>query len=59
MNLRPLALALIVAAMAFTLVSALLTRDGVGSFEWIIGVALFVLLVWTAVRLSRHAFRRA
>jgi hypothetical protein len=39
-------------AAAFALASALLTHDGVGAFEYVVGVTLTLGLLLTAARLT-------
>ena len=55
MKLRPLIWGLLLAAAAFSLAQALVTHDGVGPIEYVIGVALVVLLAAAALRAGRRA----
>jgi membrane protein DedA with SNARE-associated domain len=57
MKLRPLIWAGLLVAMAFSLVRALVTHDGVGPLEYIVGVALVVVLAGAALRAGRRAVR--
>ncbi len=41
--------------LAVTLLNALLTRSGVGAFEYVLGFAVFALLLLAAGRLVRRA----
>jgi hypothetical protein len=45
----------VLVALAFTLSSALVMRDGVGVFEYVIGIAAVVVLLLGALRISRRA----
>lgn len=58
-RLRPLVLLLVLVAMAAKLVHLGITRDGVGPFEYLTLALLVALLLQSAFRLSRRAFRRA
>jgi hypothetical protein len=55
MKLRPLIWAGILAAVAFSLGRALVTHDGVGAIEYVVGIALVVLLAGAAFRAGRRA----
>ena len=55
MKLRPLIWGLLLAAAAFSLGRALVTHDGVGPFEYLVGIALVVVLAAAAVRAGRRA----
>jgi hypothetical protein len=55
MRLRPLVWGGLLAAMAFSLSRALVTREGVGPIEYIIGVALVACLAVGAVRAALGA----
>lgn len=57
MTLRLAGAALLLFA-AFSMASALITRDGVGFGEYITGIALVIVLLVYAVRLSRRALQR-
>jgi hypothetical protein len=46
-------LAGLLVAMAFGLVRELVTRDGLGAFEYVAGIALTAALVFLAVRTLR------
>jgi hypothetical protein len=59
MRSRPLFLALLLVAMAFSLARALVTRDNVGPFEYVVSVVLLAVLVFGVLRFSRRATRRA
>jgi hypothetical protein len=58
MNVRTLALIAILLAAAFALSSALVTRNGVGAIEWIVGIAIVVGLLLVAAQKSRRALGR-
>jgi membrane protein DedA with SNARE-associated domain len=55
MKLRPLIWAGLLVAAAFSLGRALATHDGVGPFEYVVGIALVALLAAAAVRAGRRA----
>ena len=57
MTLRLIGAALLLFA-AFSMASALITRDGVGFGEYITGIALVIVLLVYALRLSRRALQR-
>jgi hypothetical protein len=57
MKLRPLIWAGFLVAMAFSLARALATQDGVGPLEYIVGIALVVVLAGAALRAGRRAVR--
>jgi hypothetical protein len=57
MKLRPLIWGLLLAAAAFSLARALATHDGVGVIEYVVGVALVVVLAAAAFRAGRRAVR--
>jgi hypothetical protein len=59
MRIRPLLLALVLAAVAGKLIQLGITREGVGPFEYLTLALLVALLLQSAFRLSRRAFRRA
>jgi len=50
-------LTLATVALAFDLARALVTHDGVGPFEYAVGVALVALLAAAAARFARHGVR--
>ena len=55
MRLRPLIWAGILAAVTLSLGRALVTHDGVGPLEYLVGIALVVLLAGAAFRAGRRA----
>ena len=55
MKLRPLIFGLLLAAAAFSLARALVTHDGVGVLEYVVGIALVALLGIAALRAGRRA----
>ena len=55
---RPLILPLVLIAIAVKLVQLGITRDGVGPFEYVTLALLVALLLQSAGRLTRRAFRR-
>ena len=55
MKLRPLIWAGILAAVTLSLGRALVTHDGVGPLEYLVGIALVVLLAGAAFRAGRRA----
>jgi hypothetical protein len=57
MKLRPLIWGVLLAAAAFSLAQALVTHDGVGPLEYVVGVVLVVLLAAAAFRAGRRAVR--
>jgi len=59
MRIRALLLALVLAAVAGKLIQLGITREGVGPFEYLTLALLVALLLQSAFRLSRRAFRRA
>jgi hypothetical protein len=58
-RLRSLVLPLVLVAIAANLVYLGVTREGVGPFEYLTLALLVALLLQSAFRLSRNAFRRA
>jgi hypothetical protein len=54
-KLRPLIWAGLLAVAAFSLGKALVTHDGVGPFEYVVGIVLVVLLAGGAFRAGRRA----
>jgi hypothetical protein len=57
-RVRPLILPLVLIAIAVELVQLGVTRDGVGPFEYVTLALLVALLLQSAGRLTRRAFRR-
>ena len=57
--MRSLLLAALLIAVAVTLATALVTRDGVGAVEYVVGAALLALLLVALFRVSRGVVRRA
>lgn len=55
MKLRPLIWAGILAVVMFWLGRALVTHDGIGPLEYLVGIALVVLLAGAAFRTGRRA----
>jgi hypothetical protein len=55
MKLRRLILPSLLAAAAFSLARALVTHDGVGPLEYVVGVALVALLAVAALSAGRRA----
>ncbi len=55
MKLRPLIWAGILAAVTFSLGRALVTHDGVGPLEYVVGIVLVALLGIAAFRQGRRA----
>ena len=58
MNFRTLVVVGLLIAMAFALSSALVTRDGVGAVEWVVGIVIVVGLLLLAAQKSRRALQR-
>ncbi len=58
MNFRTLVVVGLLVAMAFALSSALITRDGVGAVEWVLGIVIVVGLLLLAAHKSRRALQR-
>jgi hypothetical protein len=58
MQLRPLILAFLLFAAGVTLTRALITHNGVGVIEYIVGAAILGLLLVAVFRLSRRAIMR-
>jgi hypothetical protein len=59
MRFRTLFLAGLLVVAAASLGRALLTRDGVGPIEYVVGTVVVVALLVGALRLSRRAIGRA
>jgi hypothetical protein len=57
--IRTLLFATLLLALTVYLANALVTRDGVGAGEYVVGAALLAAMVPTLFRVSRKAFRRA
>jgi drug/metabolite transporter (DMT)-like permease len=58
MNLRTLVVVGILVAVAFSLSAALITHDGVGAVEWIVGIVIVAGLLLVAAQKSRRALGR-
>jgi drug/metabolite transporter (DMT)-like permease len=58
MNLRTIVVVGLLIAVAFALASALVTGDGVGAVEWIVGIIIVVGLLLLAAQKSRRALTR-
>jgi hypothetical protein len=58
MNLRTLVVVGLLIAAAFALSSALITHDGAGAVEWIVGIVIVVGLLLLATQKSRRALGR-
>jgi drug/metabolite transporter (DMT)-like permease len=58
MQLRTIAVVGLLIAAAFALSSALVTHDGVGAIEWIVGIVIVAGLVLLAAQTSRRALTR-
>ena len=58
MNLRTLVVVGLLVAAAFALSSALITHDGVGAVEWVVGIAVVLGLLLLAAQKSRRALTR-
>jgi uncharacterized membrane protein (UPF0136 family) len=57
MSIRAILLAGLLVAAAFALASELITRDGVGAIEHVVGVGLVIGLVLWAFRVTLRARR--
>jgi hypothetical protein len=57
MRLRSLIFAALLAAAALSLGRALATRDGVGPLEYVVGIALLLLLCVSTARAVRRGVR--
>jgi hypothetical protein len=55
MKVRPLILALLLAGAALALARTLVTQDGVGALEYVVGIALLMALGVGAFRAARRA----
>jgi hypothetical protein len=58
MRLRTLTVVGFLIAAAFALSSALVTHDGTGALEWVVGVVIVVGLLLLAAQKSRRALTR-
>ena len=58
MKLRTLVVVGLLIAAAFALSSALITHDGAGAVEWVVGVVIVVGLLLLAAQTSRRALTR-
>jgi hypothetical protein len=56
-KIRTILLAGLLVAAAFALASALITHDGVGALEYVVGIVIVVGLVLYAARLTLRARR--
>jgi uncharacterized membrane protein len=56
-SIRAILLAGLLVAAAFALTSELITRDGVGAVEYVVGIALVIALVFLAARVTLRARR--
>jgi uncharacterized membrane protein len=59
MNLRTLVVVGILVAGAFSLSVAMITHEGVGAVEWIVGIVIVVALLLLATQKSRRALCRS
>ncbi len=59
MNLRTLAIVGILVAGAFSLSVAMITHEGVGALEWIVGIVIVVGLLLLATKKSLRALGRS
>jgi hypothetical protein len=57
MRLMPFLKALLVAGLGFSVASALLTHQGVGVVEWLVGVGAVAALTASAVHFARQSIR--
>jgi hypothetical protein len=58
MRFRSLVFGILVAYAAFSLSRALVTTDGVGPIEYVVGIALVAVLILTALRATRRAIHQ-
>jgi uncharacterized membrane protein len=58
MKVGTIVIVAILVAAAFVLSSALVTRDGVGVVEWVVGIVIVVGLLLLAAQKSRRALQR-
>ena len=58
MNLRTLVVVGLLVAAAFALSSALITHDGAGAVEWVVGIVVVLGLLLLAAQKSRRALTR-
>lgn len=57
MRLVPFVKALLVAGLGVSVARALLTHDGVGMLEWVVGVGIVAALCASALYFARQSFR--
>jgi hypothetical protein len=57
MNVVQVLKVLLLAALAFDLARILITHDGVGPVEWIVGLVAIAVLVAGVIRVSRQSLR--
>jgi hypothetical protein len=57
MRLFPLAAAVLLTVAAISLARAVVTREGVGTLEFVVSVVVVVVLVGAALRAGRRAWR--
>jgi hypothetical protein len=57
MKIRSMAVVVLLVAIAFTVLKALITRKGIGPFEYATGALLVLGVLTTAVHVSRRALR--
>ena len=57
MRLLPLAAAVLLFAAAISLARAVVTREGVGTFEYVVSVVLLFVLLGAALDAGRRAWR--
>jgi hypothetical protein len=57
MRFAPIAKALLLTAIGFSLARALVVHDGVGVPEWLVGAAVVGVLVAGAAHFARSSFR--
>ena len=58
MNLRTVVVVGLLIAAAFALSSALITHDGAGAVEWVVGIGVVLGLLLLAAQKSRRALTR-
>jgi hypothetical protein len=59
MILRSVLLAALLAAVGYTITRALVTGDGVGVLEYVVGAMSLAVLIFGLFELSRRVIRRA